>query len=97
MPLEFVLPLGFCPRVLVSKIFSAVRRVESDLHTKAGGSHKLPAADERGSRAAPSSSYAQAGGEGGGSAPVPRGRSTPTVSILNGWNSSVMPAWGAPA
>lgn len=93
MPLEFVLPLGFRPRALVSKIFSAVRVGGKWFTHKSRGSHKLPAADERGSRAAPSPSCAQAGGEGGGS----RGAAhlpPPPVPRMDGWNSSLMPARG---
>lgn len=59
MPLEFVLPLGVRPRALVSKIFSAVGRVGSDLRTEVGG--LTHSGQERSPGAAPSPSLAQAG------------------------------------
>lgn len=43
MPLEFLLPPGFCPRAQVSKLFFAVE-MGGKINIKAGGTHKLSAA-----------------------------------------------------
>lgn len=83
MPAVVPLPLGFCPRVQVSELFSAVRMGGNQFKHKSWGVSRTPSCrrwtseGEHGTRAGPGATHARAGGESGGSAPAPRGRSAP--------------------